>query len=424
MRSLLLLSSVLGIGAVAISSAHASGFAVKVNSTELQGRANAGSGVSSDPLAMYNNPAILSQIGAKGGRFEAALSGTGLFPSVKYTDSVLTPGTRNAALNKFTGGAAFAAKINQWVSAGLAVTTPYGLAFDYKRDSIVKNYVVEADLKTVAISPSLAIKFNPMITLGVGIDAQWTDVKFSSFPAAALANTFGTAKGNDWHYRGTFGVLIEPTKDIRFGASIKTRTKAKLSGDYKVENPVVVAPLGINLVDGKASAELILPTTITLSGSYDVTSNWTLYADYVRTNWSSISALTLKTPAGDSTIVGGWEDSNCFSIGTDYKLTDRFTIRGGLGFDYTPTRADNQNGVPSRVPGIPDSNKTWVALGGSYEVNAWKFSLSYGHEFFKTADIRQAAQTNPINGALIKPALNGQVKEHVDLVSFQINYRF
>lgn len=418
MRSLLLLSSVLGLGAAAVSSAHASGFAVKLNSTELQGRANAGSGVSSDPLAMYNNPAILSQIGAKGGRFEAAINGTGLFPSVKYTDSVLTPATGNVALNKFTGAAAFAAKINQWVSAGLSVTTPYGLAFDYKRDSIVKNYVVDADLKSVAISPSIAIKFNPVLTIGAGLDAQWTDVKFSSYPSTLLPTTFGTAKGNDWHYRGTFGVLIEPTKDTRFGVSVKTRTNANLSGSYTAENPVVIPGNGINITSGKASAKIVLPTTITLSGSYNATQKLTLYADYIRTNWSSVSALTLRTPAGDSTIVGGWEDSNFFSIGADYKCTDRLTVRGGLGFDYTPTRTDNPNGVPSRVPGIPDSNKIWLAVGGSYEVNAWKFSMSYGHEFFRNADIKQPAATGR------KPALNGQIKEHVDLVSFQINYRF
>lgn len=417
MRSLLLLSSVLSIGAAAVSSAQASGIAVKVNSTELQGRANAGSGVSSDPLAMHNNPAILSLIGSKGGRFEAALSGTGLFPSVKYTDSALSPATGNAALKKFTGAAAFAAKINQWVSAGLSVSTPYGLAFDYGRDSIVKNYVVDADLKSVAISPSIAIKFNPVLTIGVGLDAQWTDVTFSSYPVAALATTYGKAKGNDWHYRGTFGVLVEPTENIRFGASIKTRTNANLSGDYRVENPATIPALGINLVSGKASAKIALPTTITLSASYNVTPKWALYADYIRTNWSSISSLALTTPAGDSVIVGGWEDSNFFSIGTDYQLTDRFTVRGGLGFDYTPTRTDNPNGVPSRVPGLPDSNKIWVAIGGSYEVNAWKFSASYGHEFFKNADIRQPATTQ-------KPALNGRIKEHVDLVSFQVNYRF
>lgn len=414
MRSLLLLTSVLSIGAVAASSAHASGFAINVNSTKVQGRAGAGRGVDSDPLLMFNNPAILSQIGNKGGRFEAALSGTGLFPSVKYSDSVLTPATGNVALNKFTGAAAFAAKIHPSTTIGLAVTTPYGLAFDYKRDSIVKNYVVEADLKSVAISPSIAVKVNPVLTIGIGLDAQWTDVKFSSFPSTLLPNTFGEAKGNDWHYRGTFGVLVEPTKDIRFGASIKTRTNANLSGSYSVENPFPAN----GIVSGKASAKLALPTTITLSGSYNATEKLTVYTDLIRTNWSSVSALALSVPAGSSVIVGGWDDSNAVHLGADYQATERLTVRGGIGFDWTPTRTNNPNGVPSRVPGIPDSNKIWAALGGSYLYNGWEFSLSYGHEFFKNADIKQPLQAG------LKPALNGQIKEHVDLVSFQVNYKF
>jgi len=62
MRSLLLLSSILSLSIAATTTANASGYGIKVNSTILQGRANAGSGVDSDIFAMYNNPAILSQL--------------------------------------------------------------------------------------------------------------------------------------------------------------------------------------------------------------------------------------------------------------------------------------------------------------------------------------------------------------------------
>ncbi len=129
----------------------------------------------------------------------------------------------------------------------------------------------------------------------------------------------------------------------------------------------------------------------------------------------------MNTPAGTSQIVGGWEDTNFISIGTDYKFNDKWTVRGGLGFDYTPTAKAN------RVPGIPDNNKTWLAVGGSYEVNSWKFSLSYGHEFFKNAPVQQSMQTQTLPGVglvLVKPALNGKIKEHADLISLQVNYKF
>lgn len=396
MRSLLLLSSVFTLGIAASSSANASGFGIKLNSTILQGQANAGSAVIADPLTMYNNPAILSQIE----RYEAALSATGIMGSVKYEDSTGVS-TGNVFKDKFTptGSAAFAARIHSCAVLGLSVSTPYGLAFKYPHDSLVKNYVVDAEMKSVAISPSLAIKVNPMLTLGAGMDFQWTDVKFSNYPA--IGAPFGVAKGDDWHVRGTFGVLIEPTKDIRFGVSVKTRSTAKLSGDYKSTAP---------LVSGAASAHITFPTTITVSGSYAPTKEWTVYGDVIRTQWSSISEIDLKTPNGSSAIVEGWKDSTFYSVGADYKFNEKLTLRGGLGVDHTPT--DDA----TRVPGIPDSNKVWLALGGSYEMNNWKFSLSYGHEFFKKATINQAQAG--------KAPINGKMKEHVDLVSFQINYKF
>jgi len=339
-------------------------------------------------------------------------------PHVKYNDLLNgNTSTSNVAQSRFTGGGAFAAKIHPCVTVGLSVTTPFGLAFSYPNTptSPVRNYVVQSDMKSVAISPTIAFKVNPMLTLGVGVDAQWTEVKFSNYPTQFFPTTFATAKGNDWVARGTFGVLIEPTKDLRLGVSVKTRATSKLKGDFTVLNPQPAA----NLISGKASADLPLPTTISFSASYNVTPKWTVYGDFIRTNWSAVNNITLNTPAGSPTLVGGWKDSNFFSIGTDYKLADRWTVRGGLGFDKTPTTTENQNGLPSRIPGIPDNNKIWLAIGGSYEVKCVKFSLSYGHEFFKNASIQQDAV--PARG---RPALNGQVKEHVDLISLQINYKF
>lgn len=418
MRSLLLISSILSLGIIASTNANASGYGIKVNSTILQGQANAGSNVVSDIFAMYNNPAILSQLGSKGERYEAAINGTSLLPNVKYNNLLDdTTSTGNVADSRFTGGAAFAAKVHPCVTVGLSVTTPFGLAFSYPNTatSPVRNYVVESDMKAVAISPTIAFKVNPMLTLGVGVDAQWTQVKFSSYPTGFFPTTFGTAKGDAWVARGTFGALIEPTKDIRLGVSVKTRATAKLKGDFTVVNPV--AP--VDLVAGRASAELPLPTTISFSASYNISPKWTVYGDFIRTNWSAVNDIALNVPPGSTTLVGGWKDSNFFSLGTDYKITDQWTVRGGIGFDKTPTTTESQDGLPSRVPGIPDSNKTWLAIGGSYEVKGIKFSLSYGHEFFKNASIEQDADVQ-----LDKPELNGRIKEHVDLISLQVNYKF
>lgn len=429
MRTLRLLSSVLSLGLGAITAANASGYAIKVNSTILQGRANAGSGVTKDILAMYNNPAIISQLKS---HYEVAISNTGLLPNVKYTDFIAGNNTGNVAKNKFTGSMALAAKVHQCVTVGISVTTPYGLAFSYPDTptSPVANNVVEADLKSVAISPTIAFKVNPVLTLGMGVDAQWTEVKLSSYPIGQLQQLFaekptlGTAKGNNWVARGTFGFLVNATENLRLGASVKTRAIARLKGDYTISSPSIVAP---TLVEGKVTANLPLPTTITFSGSYNLCPKWTIYGDYIRTNWSTVNNVTLNTPAGPSTIVGGWEDSNFFSLGTDYRLDDRWTIRGGIGFDFTPTSTQPQNGVPSRVPGIPDSNKKWLAIGGSYEINSVKISLSYGHEFFKDASIQQPATFKVIPGigpVPINAALNGRIKESVDLVSIQLNYKF
>lgn len=418
MKKLLLLSSVLSIGAALSTSVNAdsSGFAARVQSTKLQGQAYAGSAVYKDVIAQFVNPATLSQIN----RFEATFSSTGILPSVKYKDERIGSATKgiqtsNAAKNVFTGAAAIAVKLHNFVTAGLAVTTPYGLKFDYGRNPAVtdlKNYVTKAEMKTVAITPSIAFKVNPMITLGLGMDVQWTDIRFSKFAASGLPTTFVVAKGDDWSYRLNTGILIEATEDLTLGFAVKTQTKAKIRGTLTVENPISLA----NIVNGNAAADIVFPTSYTFSAKYDASKQWSLFADIVRTNWSSINNVALRTPAGNDTIIGGWKDVYAFSLGTSYDWR-QWTFRGGLGFSNTPTNTVNSENIPGRVPGVPDSNKKWLAIGVTYAfTNGFEVSGSYGHEFFRKAKIEHSVTPT-------KNALNGHIKEHVNLISLQATFK-
>ena len=130
----------------------------------------------------------------------------------------------------------------------------------------------------------------------------------------------------------------------------------------------------------------------------------------------SINNVALRSPAGPSTIVAGWKDVWAASFGTSYDWR-QWTFRGGLGISNTPTT--NDSAVPSRVPGVPDSNKKWLAVGTTYKLaNGLEVSGSYGHEFFDKARINQPTALPA------RSALNGRIKEHVDLVSIQFTYKW
>ena len=56
------------------------------------------------------------------------------------------------------------------------------------------------------------------------------------------------------------------------------------------------------------------------------------------TNWSRFNELRVKFDAGgpDSVTEEQWDDTFFFSLGADYKLTDRVTVRGGVAYDQSP----------------------------------------------------------------------------------------
>ncbi len=85
--------------------------------------------------------------------------------------------------------------------------------------------------------------------------------------------------------------------------------------------------------------------------------------------------------------------------------------------DPTPVRTQY------RVPAVPDNDRFWLSAGVGYEFqDAWKFSLSYAHEFVKDAD--SALRPSTTAPEAIKGNLIGKYTGSVDIVAAQVVYRF
>ncbi len=54
-----------------------------------------------------------------------------------------------------------------------------------------------------------------------------------------------------------------------------------------------------------------------------------------------------------------FDDSWRYSIGANYKLNDRWVLKGGVAYDETPVK-----GATTRSVRLPDNDRIWVSLGG------------------------------------------------------------
>lgn len=407
---------ILGLGcAIASGSAsYGGGYAVKLMSAYSNGMANAGSGVIDDPIASFINPAAM----ILNNTHQGAIQTSGAFPHTRFrgTGRLALGGGRLVLLNKTAkvGNAAesvaipsggFVAKIHDRIRLGIAVTAPYGLGFDYGHNSPTQYYLINTKMQTVNITPSLAVRAFDWLTLGAGFQAQWTKVilkKRKILNASPLVTGIANVEGDEWSYGWTAGILVQPTKEWNIGFSYRSKLDPDLDGTFK--SPIRNA---------KAHAKVHFPHTFTLSTSLQLSPQWTLYMDAIRTLWYSTRNITIrvKTATGTSRDITPqyWRSTWFLSGGLNYKWNDCWAFRAGLGYDKTPTKDS------TRVPAIPDANKLWLACGTTYTYKKFSTTLSYGHEFFKKARINLNL---PASGTLV-----GTTKTHIDIVSLQFNMK-
>ena len=101
----------------------------------------------------------------------------------------------------------------------------------------------------------------------------------------------------------------------------------------------------------------------------------------------SVSAIsTTNSASTGSTINENWKDTFYFGAGADYKLTDKLTLKGGVGYDQSPVTYSN------RTTRIPDGDRFIVGIGAGYQItNSARVEFGYAHLFVGDVNINSTA---------------------------------
>jgi len=167
-----------------------------------------------------------------------------------------------------------------------------------------------------------------------------------------------------------------------------------------------------------ASADLDTPESLGVSLSQQVTNRLSLSGTVEWTNWSRFDELRVKFDSGapDAVTPENWNDTYFFSLGADYKLTDKFTVRGGVAYDQSPV-SDK-----FRTARLPDEDRYWIAIGGTYAVtDAISIDAGYTHIFVKDASINEGFNVTPTGS--VTGTLHGDYDEGIDIFGIQVNIR-
>jgi len=408
----------LGFIVIATAQATAGSFAIREQSTYGQGSSFAGIAAGGALSSMFWNPATMTQMPG----VQSESTATGVFPYATQTPksgSTLAAfgGTTNSGEAALVPGSYFSYQFNPNIWLGMSVNAPFALSASLPDVWAGRDYGAnDSNVKSYNASPSIAWRINDWISVGACVQIQYARGTLNK--AISPAASEFTLEGNGWGYGFTAGVTLTPTPTTTIGIGYRSAIDQKIEGTMILSGPL--APLS-----NSVKTTVDLPDVVSLGIRQRIDQQLTLLGTVEWTNWSRIGTANVLLRSGAQATIGGnavtlpfqYDDGWFFSVGSEYRWSDRLTLRSGIGYEISPITDQ------VRIPIIPDNNRFWASVGASWEV--WKgfsFDLAYSHLWVKDPSINITSTSgNPWFDGI---NYVGDGKAHIDILSIGIKYRW
>ncbi|CAM3537553.1 long-chain fatty acid transport protein, outer membrane protein [Flavobacterium saliperosum S13] len=352
--------------ALAGTSAFAGGYRVSLQGQKQLAMGHTGVAVVNSAEVLFFNPAGMAFLEDK---FNASVGANALFAKTKFQNE--TYNWQNSTDNLGTPFNVYASyKINKWLSAGIAVYTPYGSKVEWDQDWQGSHLVNNIDLKAIYVQPTISLKVSDEFAIGGGPIYVTGAVTFNRNLNRSLTDENGNrsdvnleATGiSAWGY--TAGFMFNPCKDLRLGVNYRSEIIMEARGGDATFNDVPGFAQG-TYSNTTFDADLPLPAELTAGLSFNVTKKWMIAFDYNRTMWSAYESLTVDFGNNVPTSVNArnYQDTNTYRVGTQYVANDKFTFRAGWYKDESPISAGYF------APETPRNDSMGYTGGLTYQIN-------------------------------------------------------
>ena len=204
-------------------------------------------------------------------------------------------------------------------------------------------------------------------------DAELSNAQFTG---PATPDSLTRLEGDDTAIGYTLGIMGE-NEHGRVGLGLRSRMKVDIDGTLDI------SPLGTST---GASSSITLPRTIYLSGMLRATPNLDVLGSLRFTDWEKFRELRVSFDNGmpDSVTPENWSSTFMASLGVVYRGTNSWTWRGGIAYDQVAV--DDAD----RTARIPDTDRYWLSLGGSYRASrTMRVDFGYAHIFTRDVPLNQ-----------------------------------
>ncbi|KHD24965.1 aromatic hydrocarbon degradation protein [Vibrio caribbeanicus] len=426
-----LLSLAVACSLVSTSAAvNAAGFQLAEYSATGLGRAYAGEAAMADNAsAQWRNPAMLTQLDGT----QVSVGAIYVNPNVDVKGTTTFAGNEmEAKSNDFAHDAIIpnfyiSHRYTEELAIGFALGTNYGMETDLGKDFAASHFGNEASIITKEANLNLAYQLNEAVSIGGGVRYVMGEGSFGATAPEKNALAFlglkkGTPlkymEGEDTAWGWQLGTAWQINDQHRIGFTYKSAVDLTLEGDAKI---MQVAP-GTPVAEDTGSMDLTLPQTAELASFHQLTEKLAMHASINWTDWSSFKELyaDLDTLESQTVKVENWKDNYRFAIGATYQVDPKLALRTGIAYDTSAVSDKN------RTITIPETDRTWLSLGASYEFTK-QFSLDGGftYIFAKDASITESRGYESDDKAqIVGGEFVGETTGNVWLIGLQANYTF
>lgn len=426
----------LSMSSLFVYSSHASASAFQLWEQDAASVGNYHAGYAAaayDASTAFYNPAGMSRFKEQ----QLVVAGDAIMSDFKYRGTVrvnsinagLTPLTTTAQGGNFAmiGAMHYIAPYNDTIAFGLSVDVPFGLKVNYGRQTPMQYASTVTSVRVIDISPVVSFKFNNHLSFGIGPDAQLMRGEFDSMGTngGGVSNTPSVNVASDTAYGFHTGLLYEFNENTRVGLSYHSQVVHHLTGTSTFSGPLAAlfteAESAVLRSTG-SRVNVTLPPYTALSAYHKINSKVAVTGSVIYTQWSVLKNLVLQNVAGinnsfnlSTTILAVipqyFHNSYSVSAGADYFLTDKITLRGGLGVDQTPVNNTYRNVQ------LPDSTRYAFALGSHFQSSeTLGFDIGWTHLFMNQVTVNPPVQ---VMGAQ-RVTTNGKVTGGADVFAAQL----
>jgi len=347
------------------SQVNAAGFQINEHSASGLGRAFAGeAAIGDDAASLARNPALMATFE----RAQLSVVGTYVVPDVNITGSNDKNSAQDVAPAAVVPSMYYIQPINEQWAFGLAMYSNFGTGTEYADDYVNNTAAGSTHIVSATFNPNISYRINEQFSIGAGVSAIYTTAELKrSMPVPFSPNspqiTVADMEGDGINFGWNIGALYEVNENNRFGISYKHSSEMELEGTFSGQHATTGA--FVNDIDG--TMDNTLPSILELSGYHKLTDKFAVSYSWQYITWSDFGNIVAHDLEGNEVLRKNenFNNSNRYSIGTEYYVTEGLTLRAGYAYDEQAAES---------TLSIPDSDRQWYTAGMTYKITT---SLSF-----------------------------------------------